>query len=167
MTRLPGIFLLLLIVPLCASQSAKSTQSPAFKKLQALVGDWDGKDDGGMDAKTNFKLVVGDTTVMETLAAHGMEEMLTLYTVDGNGIALVHYCPTNNQPRMRAVPTSGDFKELDFQFTGAGNLPDLARGHEQRLILRFVDENHITEQWTWRRNGKDTVTVYNFMRHKN
>jgi hypothetical protein len=137
---------------------------PAFKKLQGLAGDWEGKDDSGMAAKTSFKLVVANTTVMETLAAHGMEEMLTLYTVDRDGIALVHYCPTNNQPRMRAVPKSADVKELDFQFTGAGNLPVLAMGHEQRLVLRFKDENHITEEWTWRKNGKDQVTVYEFAR---
>jgi len=55
-------------------------------------------------------------------------------------------------------------KELDFQFNGAGNLPDLAMGHEQRLVLRFNDEGHITEEWTWRRNGKDQVTVYKFAR---
>jgi hypothetical protein len=64
----------------------------------------------------------------------------------------------------RAVPKSADVKELDFQFTGAGNLPVLAMGHEQRLVLRFKDENHITEEWTWRKNGKDQVTVYEFAR---
>lgn len=146
-----------------SAQAADKTP-PAFKQLQALAGDWEGKDDGGMAAKTSFKIVVANTTVMETLVAHGMEEMLTLYTVDRDGVALVHYCPTNNQPRMRAVPKAGVSKELDFQFTGAGNLPDLALGHEQRLVLRFNDQNHITEEWTWRRNGKDQVTVYRFAR---
>ena len=149
---------------LVVSAHAAQKPSPAFQKLQSLAGDWEGKDDSGMAAKTNFKLVVADTTVMETLAAHGMEEMLTLYTVDADGIALVHYCPTNNQPRMRAVPKGGDIKELDFTFTGAGNLPQLSRGHEQRLVMRFEDGNHITEEWTWRSNGRDTVTVYHFAR---
>ena len=147
----------------CGAQGADKPPS-AFKRLQALAGDWDGKDDSGMTAKTSFKLVVADTTVMETLAAHGMEQMLTLYTVDQDGIALVHYCPTNNQPRMRAVPKSEDPKELDFQFTGAGNLPELSQGHEHRLVMRFEDADHITEEWTWRRNGKDAVTVYHFAR---
>jgi hypothetical protein len=153
------------VLALCWSvQADNKSPSAAFKKLQALAGDWEGKDDGGMAAKTSFKLVVADTTVMETLAAHGMEEMLTLYAVDRDGIALVHYCPTNNQPRMRAVPKSENANELDFQFTGAGNLPELSRGHEQRLVMRFEDADHITEEWTWRRNGKDAVTVYHFAR---
>jgi hypothetical protein len=152
------------VLALVLSSRAANKTPPAFKKLQALAGDWEGKDDSGMEAKTNFKLLVAGTTVMETLAAQGTEEMLTLYTVDRDGIALVHYCPTNNQPRMRAAPKPGDVKELDFQFNGAGNLPDLAMGHEQRLVLRFNDESHIREEWTWRRNGKDQVTVYKFAR---
>lgn len=151
-------------LPLVAQASGKASP-PAFKKMQALAGDWEGKDADGMSAKTNFKAVVANTTVMETLEMHGEPEMLTLYTADGDGIALVHYCPTNNQPRMRAVPKSGEIKELDFQFTGAGNLPEPSIGHEQRLVLRFEDENHITEEWTWRSKGKDSVTVIHFARN--
>jgi hypothetical protein len=165
MRRYACLFVALSILAFADSvAAAEKASAPAFKKLQSLAGDWEGKDQSGMAAKTNFKLVVADTTVMETLAAHGMEEMLTLYTVDGDGVALVHYCPTNNQPRMRAVPKSANVKELDFAFNGAGNLPELSRGHEQRLVLRFEDENHITEEWTWRNNGKDSVTVYHFTR---
>jgi hypothetical protein len=144
------VFLSLLV---CGAQTSHEP-SPVFKKLQVLAGDWEGKDDSGMEAKTSFKLVVANTTVMETLDAHGMEEMLTLYTVDRDGIALVHYCPTNNQPRMRVVPKLPDAKELDFQFTGTGNLPELSQGHEQRLVMRFEDENHITKEWTWRPQRK-------------
>ena len=148
----------------CSVQADNKSPTASFKKLQALAGVWEGKDEGGMAAKTSFKLVVANTTVMETLEAHGMDQMLTLYTLDGDGIALVHYCPTNNQPRMKAVPKSESTNELDFQFTGAGNLPELSQGHEQRLVMRFEDPNHITEEWTWRRNGKDAVTVYHFER---
>jgi hypothetical protein len=45
-----------------------------------------------------------------------MEEMVTLYSIDGDGIALVHYCPTNNQPRMRVVPPSNNIRELSFDY---------------------------------------------------
>lgn len=135
-----------------------------FHKLQALAGDWEGKDDAGNAVKTKFELVAGDTAVMETLTMSGMDQMLTLYTVDGDGIALVHYCPTNNQPRMRAIPTSAAVKELVFSFQGATNLPDPSIGHEQKLVLQFVGADQIVERWTWRKNGKDTEMVYNFTR---
>jgi hypothetical protein len=39
-------------------------------------------------------------------------------------------------------------------------------GHEHKLVMRLEDENHITEEWTWRRDGKDTLMVYHFTRKK-
>ena len=138
----------------------------AFQKLQSLAGDWNGKDELGNEVKSNFKLMISNTVVMETLDASGMEEMLTLYSVDGNGISLLHYCPTNNQPHMRAIPSSRNVKELVFSFLDAGNLSSIAVGHEHQMILKFEDEDHITERWTWRKNGKDTEMIYHLVRKK-
>lgn len=167
--RILSVFLMLALIltPLGFLVAQSSNPAPAFHKLRALAGDWEGTDDGGMAAKTNFKVVVGNTAVMETLLPHGMEEMLTLYSVDGNGISLLHYCPTNNQPHMRAVPGGDDPKELVFSFQDATNLPDLAIGHQQKLVIQFQDKDHIIEHWTWRKNGKDSETVYKFVRKSN
>ena len=95
--------------------------------------------------RSNFKLIVSGTAVMETLNHSGMGEMVTFYTVDGDRIALLHFCPTNNQPRMRATPSEGDIKELAFSFEGAGNLPNTEIGHEHKLVLEFQNKNHIVE----------------------
>jgi hypothetical protein len=147
-----------------ATAPATSRATAAFQKLQGLTGAWDGTDEQGKTVKSSFQRIVSDTTVMETLVMHGAHEMITLYNVDGDGIALVHYCPTNNQPRMRAIPTAGEVRELEFAFQGAGNLPSLAEGHEHKLILLFRDQDHITEHWTWRENGKDSEMIYQFTR---
>jgi len=160
---------LLLFCAVLAITPAHSTDKSvlaAFMTLQSLAGAWVGNDEHGRSAKSNFKTIIANTTVMETLTADGMDEMLTLYTVDGDGIALVHYCPTNNQPRMRATPLSGDAKELVFQFSGAGNLPTLSMGHEHKLVMRFTDSDHITEEWTWRKDGKESLMIYHFRREK-
>ena len=155
----------ILVLGICAGNAtAAEPAKAAFQKLQALAGDWDGKDEQGNAVKTTFKLIAGNTAVMETLNMSGMEEMVTLYSVDGDGIALLHYCPTNNQPHMRAVPPSGDIRELVFEFQSAGNLPDLAAGHEHKLVMQFQDTNHLTEHWTWRKNGKDTEMIYHLTR---
>jgi hypothetical protein len=168
MRKLSVLLMLALILAPVRFASAQSL-SPAstFHKLQSLTGDWEGTDDEGNAAKTNFKLVAGNTAVMETLAAHGMEEMVTLYSVDGNGISLLHYCPTNNQPHMRAVPGGDDPKELVFSFQGATNLPDVAIGHQHKMVMQFQDKDHITERWTWRKAGRDSETVYKFVRKSN
>src|SRR5260370_6868561 len=119
-----------------------------------------------MVAKTNFRVLASKTAVMETLSPAGMEEMVTLYSIDGDGIALVHYCPTNNQPRMRVVPQSGDVKELSFDYQGAGNLKSPEAGHHNTLVLRFEDATHFPDSWTWRENGKETLMVFHFTRKK-
>jgi len=153
------------LVPLSVAQTASNATS-TFHKLQALAGEWEGKDDSGNVAKTKFELAAGNTAVLETLTMAGMEEMLTLYSVDGDGIALVHYCPTNNQPHMRAVPASGEVKELVFSFQGATNLPDPSIGHQHKLVLEFTGADQIVERWTWRKGGKDTEMVHYFTRRK-
>lgn len=140
--------------------SPSSAAHSAFSKIQKLAGRWEGKDDKGNRIASEFVQVAGNTAVMETLTVSGMEDMVTLYSLDENAIALVHYCPTNNQPRMRAIPSAGPVKQLVFVFTGAGNLPDMKMGHEQRLVLEFVDDDHIIERWTWRRDGNNTEMVF-------
>lgn len=146
------------------AQAQPNFAPEAYKKLQSLAGDWAGKDEQGSEVKSNFKLAISNTVVMETLNAAGMEEMLTLYSVDGDGISLLHYCPTNNQPHLRAVPSSADVKQLTFSFLGAGNLPSIAVGHEHKMVLDFEDKDHITERWTWQKNGKDMDMIYHLAR---
>ncbi|HLY63262.1 MAG TPA: hypothetical protein VKV95_21155 [Terriglobia bacterium] len=162
----PGIILLAVVLGFARPPAfaAASRATPGILKLQSLAGDWEGKDERGRSVKTSFKLIAGETAVLETLAMPGMEEMVTIYSQDGDGIALLHYCPTNNQPRMRAVPPPGEVKELVFEFEGAGNLASPDEGHEHKLVMQFQDKDHITERWTWRSNGKDTEMVYRFAR---
>jgi len=151
---------------ICSAFPAGSPPKAAFKRLQALAGDWEGKDSDGGAAKTKFQIVASGTAVMETLSPTGMEDMLTLYSIDGDSIVLVHYCPTNSQPRMKATPRSGQVKELTFTFQGAGNLPSEEVGHQHKLVIQFEDADHITETWTWRAKGKDTPMVFHFTRKK-
>lgn len=162
-----GLILVLLALAATSPQvqpaSAPSARE-AFRKIQNLAGEWEGKDDQGHPVKSKFLPVASNTAIMETLAMPEMEEMVTLYSLDIDSILLIHYCPTNNQPRMRAVPTDNAIMKLEFVFTGAGNLPDSNVGHEQKLVLQFTDEDHITERWTWRRNGKDTEMVFGLVR---
>jgi hypothetical protein len=162
--KITGLFALLAFA--AASLLAGTHSEAAFKKLQSLAGDWEGKDEHGMPAKTSFQVLASRTAVMETLSPSGMEEMITLYSMDDDGIALVHYCPTNNQPRMRVVPQSDDVKELSFDFQGAGNLKSPSTGHQHHLVLHFDDDNHVTETWTWRQDGKDMPMVFHLTRKK-
>ena len=152
---------------LIAGAQQVRAQAPAeagFKKLAALAGDWQGKDEQGNSVATNFKVVAGGTAVLETFSPSTPVEMLTVDTVDNDSLVLAHFCPTKNQPRMRARPGAGEIKQLAFAFEGAGNLPSLAIGHEHKLLMEFTDGNHIVEHWTWQKAGKDHEFVYRLTR---
>jgi len=159
-----AIYLLSGLVPMTAAASPRNLAVPAFQKLQSLAGEWRGTDDRGKAVRTEFQSSVSRTVVMEVLTPADMPSMMTLYSLDGEAIALVHYCSTNNQPRMRAVPDADPAKELSFNFLGAGNLPNAQVGHQQKLVIRFDDDDHFTESWTWREDGKDAVHVFHFAR---
>ena len=160
--RILGLAAVLLVAS--SYMLAGPNSAAAFKKLQGLAGDWEGTDEKHQPVKTSFKPIVSNTAMMETLSPSGMEDMVTVYSLDGDGIALVHFCPTNNQPRMRAVPAADDFKELAFDFQGASNLPSPNTGHQHHLLIRFEDENHIMETWTWRHAGMDMPMVFHLTR---
>lgn len=147
-----------------ATAASSSRVAAAFRQMQSLTGQWEGTDGHGRKVKSTFQMIAGNTAVMETLYPPEMEAMVTLYSVDGNTISLMHYCPTNNQPHMRAIPPAGAVKSLVFEFQNAGNLPNLAVGHEYRLVLDFQDKDHIVEHWTWRENGKDSEMIYRLQR---
>lgn len=155
--------LLLSALGLAGQVQTRTPADLAFQKLQSLAGEWEGKDEHGV-ARTMFQPSISRTVVMETLTPSDMSPMMTLYSLDGNAIALVHYCPTNNQPRMKAVPGEGELRELVFSFIDAGNLPTPETGHEHKLVIRFEDDSHITETWTWHQNGKDFDQVFHFSR---
>ena len=150
-----------------AATTGPSRTAAAFQQLQNLTGRWEGTDAQGRKVKSIFQMIAGNTAVMETLYPPEMEAMVTLYSIDGNAISLMHYCPTNNQPHMRAIPPDGAVQRLIFEFQNAGNLPNLAVGHEYRLVLDFQGKDHIVEHWTWRENGKNSEMVYDLKRRTN
>ena len=135
----------------------------AFRKVQSLEGDWQGKDQNGQPVKSYFSPIAANTAVMETLTAGG-EQMVSLYSVGENSILLVHYCRSNTQARLRAVPAPDPLEQLVFSFVGAANLPSPTVGHERQLVIQFDDSDHITERWTWSRAGKDTEMVFRLKR---
>ena len=81
---------LLLFASFAADMSAttNSRADGAFKKIQSLAGDWEGKDEHGMTAKTSFKVIVKNTTVMETLSMSGMP------TVGATSTTMRHLAPS-------------------------------------------------------------------------
>lgn len=81
---------------------------------------------------------------------------MTMFHLDGDRLMLTHYCVAKNQPRLLATSYSEDGNTITFTFLDGTNLPTRDRGHMDKAIFRFIDDNHVTSQWTWNENGKES-----------
>ena len=133
-----------------------------FDRMKTLVGQWEST---GLEGKVRiaFELISNGTALMETVGA-GSENMVSIYHPDGECVLMTHYCSAGNQPRMRAEKSGGD--SITFQFVDVSNLKGSEHGYMRRLVIKFQDADHVIEQWTWKENGQEKVSVFNLRRIK-
>jgi len=164
MRKAVAMVVLLIGVAFVVQGAADKSANPGLDKLKSLAGKWEGKNPEGKPARVSYKVVSSGTAVLETLNPPEESEMVTLYTADGDRVALTHYCPTDNQPRMRSAAVTAPVKELAFTFTGATNLASPDAGHMHKLVLNFDDASHFSQHWTWREKGVEKTEVFRFTR---
>jgi len=149
---------------------AAPATNPAWEKMKSLVGEWEATmahGDMNMPVKISYALVSGGTSLMERMnAPDESHEMITMYYPDGSRIMLTHYCAEGNQPRMRAKASSGDPGSLAFSFVDATNLASPQAEHMRKLVVRFQDADHFTQEWTHRKAGKEETGVFKYTRKK-
>ncbi len=139
---------------------------PDFERMKSLVGEWEGKSLDGNSAKVSYTLVSDDSALMERLAMGGESEMVTMYHPDGDHLMMTHYCSAHNQPRMRSQKASMEMKSIVFDLVDVTNLSTPDAGHMRKLVLTFIDQDHFTQEWTWREKGRDGAVVIRFERKK-
>jgi len=136
--------------------STLSSAQIAFEFLKKLEGKWVGRSTKGWEEKTSFKTIAGGSVVVEdTPDAKPDESMMTMYHLDGDRLMLTHYCEAKNQPRLVATSFADGAKTITFTFLDGGNIPTRDRGHMDKLVMRFLDDNHVTKQWTWYQDGAE------------
>lgn len=149
----------LLIVLLVSAISGLGFAGSDFDRMKALAGEWEATTPEGK-TRVTFQLISNGTALMETMVR---ENMVSVYHPDGNSIMMTHYCAAGNQPRMRAQVSRGD--TLAFEFVDVANVKG-AEGHMLRLVFKFQDANHMTEEWTWKEGGKETAATFQLQRVK-
>jgi hypothetical protein len=144
---------------------AQSSASKTFDRFKSMVGNWQGKSPSGGTSEVTYRLAAGGTAVMADMHMAG-EDMVSMYYVDGDQLLMTHFCPTNNQPRMKAV-ISADLSTVTFDFLDATNLPGPQAGHMHRAVFLFsADPGHYSEEWTWKQEGKDSKMYFEMQRKK-
>ena len=146
-----------------AAQEHKMEPSKGFEQLKPLIGEWQGEA-GGKPVQVSYQLVSGGTALLERLTMAGETEMITLYTPDGDRLAVTHYCSSGNQPHMRTGPVASSATEFSFSFVSATNLASPAAGHMSHLTVTLKDRDHLSEAWTWSGDGKEHTEVFTFTR---
>ncbi len=137
-----------------------------FDTLKSLVGTWQVKMPDGSITNVTYKLVSKGSTVMETISNKEEDGMITMYHLNGKSLMMTHYCSAGNQPRMKANFNEDKPEELNFKYVDATNLKSEKDMHMRNLSITFKDKNHISQAWTWSKDGKNTVYTFNLVRVK-
>jgi hypothetical protein len=148
------------------SVAGQSKASAGFDQLKSLAGEWQAALPDGKIHKASYEIASGGTVVVETLVPPNEPSMMSIYHMDGDKLAMTHYCSAGNQPRMRAVVTARDIKSLRFAFVDVTNLTKPSDGHMHGLTITFQDKDHMRHEWIWREGGKEVVSVFNFTRKR-
>jgi len=159
-------FVIITMAGFAARGNSQAQPGSAFDHLKALVGTWEAPGQEGKTVTNTIRLVSNGTALEETIQSAEDDQMVTLYTPNGNRLAMTHYCAAGNQPHMESPPVTGDQKEYDFSLTSITNLANPGAGHMRHLLIQIADQDHFTEKWTWRENGKDMVHTIHFKRTK-
>jgi hypothetical protein len=159
-------FAIILVVVAFSGGICFAKTIPEFERMKSLVGEWKGTSADKMPSTVTYTLVSDNSALMERLAMSGESEMVTMYHPDGDRLMLTHYCSAHNQPRMLSQAVAPGSKSITFDFLDITNLSATDAGHMRKLVVTFVDEDHFTQEWTWREKGKENTVVINFERKK-
>ena len=143
---------------------AQSDAQKALDRFKSMAGTWTGKSPQGQISTVTYQLMAGGTSVMGDIKM-GDDAMTSMFYVDHDRLLMTHFCPSNNQPRMKAT-ISPDGKSVAFDFIDATNLASPEAGHMHRAVYVFVDADHYSEDWTWKHEGKDSHFRFEMTRQK-
>ena len=138
--------------------------SPGFSQLTPLAGDWQGKNSAGKEVSASYQVVSGGWALLERLRTSDEPEMVTVYTPDGDHVAVTHFCSAGNQPQMRTAAVTGATNSFSFSFVRATNLQSPETGYMHHLTVTLQDKDHFTQEWTWQEKGKGHTEVFRFTR---
>jgi hypothetical protein len=157
---------ILALEAIAARVGSQPAPANAFDRLKTLVGEWDGTDPAGKRVEDTIRLVSSNTALEETFQNDKGNQMVTMYTPDGNRLVLTHYCSMGNQPHREISAVTASSDDFAFAFPGAANLASNDDIHVQGMTLKLEDNDHFSETWTLMANGKEQIEAFPLTRKK-
>jgi hypothetical protein len=132
----------------------------AFARLKGLAGEWQGtpspKD--GPPLRVVYRVTGAGSALVETLFPETDHEMVTVYYMNGDALALTHYCAAGNQPHMRLDARASAPDRLVFAFDGGTNLDPAVDNHMHSVVMTFKDADHVEAEWASYQKGQPEGT---------
>lgn len=138
--------------------------SKEFERIKELVGAWEGTSNkDGEKVTVKYKLTSGGSAIVEELFPGTPHEMVSVYYDKGGKLSMTHYCMLRNRPHMEL--TKADANGLNFVLGTDSDINSGKDAHMHALHIAFVNNNHITQEWTMFENGKEKqVAVFKLSR---
>ncbi len=149
------IFGLLLSCQSSVVLAAESTSKTVFEQLKSLAGDWRSTKNNSSTV-VNYKVIANGTSLIETWTMSPTRQSMTVYTMDGERLIAVHYCPQGNAPRLKFTHTDTGGAHHFLFFDGA-NLQEPSGSHEHAFWFMIDPEGVLTRSETYINNA----AVYN------
>ena len=93
-----------------------------------------------------YESTAGGSAVVEHLFPGTPHEMMSVYTAEGDGVAMTHYCAMGNHPKM--VLKKSDAHGLSFEMVKTDGLRSASEPHMHAMSVSWTDADHIREVWT-------------------
>ena len=138
-------------------------QTPEWKKLASLVGEWGGEMDVNgkpMPLTLEIRMTGDGSAIMHLMDKDTPHEMVTMIHPDGKRLLATHYCAAHNQPRMALVPAKAP-NQVAFQFVDGTNIAP-GDGYMKGVVFTFIDADHHEEAWT--HSSSPTAAVFRYTR---
>ncbi len=155
----------LLALPACLSQVTEDKKrypseqlaTAAFDQIKRHAGAWSANSTKGWEGDYVISVLARGSTVLYTSEFRDVKGsgMATAVFLDQGVLKLTHYCEARNQPTLAATSISPDGKEITFEFISGTGMTSRAKGHMDKVIFQFTDDDRFTERWTWYQNGKE------------
>jgi len=132
-----------------AVEHGASPDPKALAPLKKLFGTWQGNARVGdqlVPVTITYASTAGGSAIVEHLFPGTPHEMMSVYTVEGDRLAMTHYCSLGNHPKM--MLKTSDAHSLSFEATGAEGLRAPAEMHMHAMTVSWTDADHIRETWT-------------------
>jgi hypothetical protein len=103
-----------------AAPADSAQAAAAFEAMKSLVGTWEGTlvltDGREMPTSSEFRLVSGGNTIVETLIEDGVE-MATTFTLENGRMVTKHYCALGTEPTFEGTVTEDG--NIDFTLSSS------------------------------------------------